>query len=119
MTVGVKRLVEESLFFVSLFSRTRPVRSFTGMDRNGPNYRNGLPEWTLICAIECDLCILLGQSGIELPQKAISPRNAVYVPQNLAPYGRVVALSTVTTQEPVTVPSLFIQIFIHIYSTSH
>ena len=52
-----------------------PVRSFTGMDRNGPNYRNGLPDWTLICAIEYFLCILLGQSGLELPQKLIGPRN--------------------------------------------
>ena len=51
------------------------VRSFTGMDQNGLNYQNGLPEWTLICALEYFLFILLGQSGIELPQKAISPRN--------------------------------------------
>ena len=28
------------------------VRSFTGMDRNGPDYRNGLPEWTFICVLE-------------------------------------------------------------------
>ena len=55
--------------------RFPPVRSFTGMDRNGPNYRKGLPEWTLICAIAYFLCALLGQSGLELPQKAISPRN--------------------------------------------
>ena len=41
------------------------VRSFTGMDRNGPNYRNGLPEWTLTCAPEYFLCTLLGQSGLK------------------------------------------------------
>ena len=52
------------------------VRSFTGMGRN---YRNGLPEWTLICAIEYFLCVLLGQSGLELPQKAISPRNIQFM----------------------------------------
>ena len=29
------------------------VRSFTVlMDRNGPDYRNELPEWTFICVIE-------------------------------------------------------------------
>ena len=28
------------------------VRSFTGMDRNGPDYRNGLPELTFICFLE-------------------------------------------------------------------
>ena len=28
------------------------MRSFTGMDRNGPDYRNGLPEWTFICVLE-------------------------------------------------------------------
>ena len=43
------------------------VRSITGMDQNGPNYRNGLPEWTLVCAFEYDLCILLEQSGLGLP----------------------------------------------------
>ena len=51
------------------------VRSFTGMDRNGPNYRNGLPEWSLICALKYDLCIFLGQYGLGLSQKAISSRN--------------------------------------------
>ena len=51
------------------------MRSFTRMDRNGPNYRNGLPEWTLICALRYDLCILLGQNGLGLSQKAICPRN--------------------------------------------
>ena len=40
------------------------VRSFTGMDWNRLNYRNGLLEWTLICALVYFLCILLGQSGI-------------------------------------------------------
>ena len=30
----------------------KAVRSFTGMDRNGPHYRNGLPEWTFICVVE-------------------------------------------------------------------
>ena len=29
------------------------VRSFTGMDQNGLNYRNGLPEWTFIYGFEC------------------------------------------------------------------
>ena len=29
-----------------------PVRSFTGMDRNGPDYRNGLPEWIFICVLK-------------------------------------------------------------------
>ena len=37
------------LFFSLEF---RAVRSFTGMDRNGPNYRDGLPEWTIKCAPE-------------------------------------------------------------------
>ena len=26
---------------------------WTGMDRNGLNYRNGLPEWTFICGFQC------------------------------------------------------------------
>ena len=56
-------------------SRVTTVRSFTGMDRNGPNYRNGLPEWTLICALKYDLCILLEQNGLGMSQNAISPRN--------------------------------------------
>ena len=34
------------------------VRSFTGMDRNGLHYRNGLPEWTFICGFWCFKCIL-------------------------------------------------------------
>ena len=34
------------------------VRSFTGMDRNGHNCRNGLPEWTLCYGVECIKCIL-------------------------------------------------------------
>ena len=29
-----------------------PVRSFTGMDRNEPDYRNGLPVWTFICVMK-------------------------------------------------------------------
>ena len=40
------------------------MRSFTGMDRNGPNYRNGLPEWTLTCAPEYFLCTIVKQSGL-------------------------------------------------------
>ena len=28
------------------------VHFFTGMDRNGHNYRNGLPEWTIINVLE-------------------------------------------------------------------
>ena len=39
--------------------------SFTGMDRNGPNYRNGLPEWTLTRVPEYFLCTLLGQSDLK------------------------------------------------------
>ena len=34
------------------------VRSFTGMDRNGHNYRNGLLEWTLCYGFVCFKCIL-------------------------------------------------------------
>ena len=51
------------LFGKASFAQFRPfsVRSFTGMDRNVPNYRNGLPEWTIFCTIEYFLCILLGQ----------------------------------------------------------
>ena len=46
---------DQSLFVVDLNERRSnstnlvwliPVRSFTGMDRNGPNYRNGLLELT-------------------------------------------------------------------------
>ena len=37
---------------VTISSSMLAVGSFTGMDRNGPNYRNGLPEWTLICGFE-------------------------------------------------------------------
>ena len=43
------------------------VRSFTGMDRNGPNYRNGLPEWTIKCAPEYFSCTIFGQSGLKKP----------------------------------------------------
>ena len=28
------------------------MRSFTGMDRNGSDSWNGLPEWTFICVLE-------------------------------------------------------------------
>ena len=38
-----------------------------------------LPEWTYICALECDLCILMGQSGQGLPQKAIGPKNMQFM----------------------------------------
>ena len=48
----------QAVFFFS-------VRSFTGMDRNWPNYRNGPPEWTLTCAPEYFLCTLLGQNGLK------------------------------------------------------
>ena len=37
---------------------SNPVRLITGMDRNGPNYRNGQPEWTLTCAPKYFLCTL-------------------------------------------------------------
>ena len=54
----------------------------TGMDYlNGPS--------SIICALEYFLCISLGQSGIELPKKAIISKfekHAVYEPQNLSPY---------------------------------
>ena len=65
----------KSASFSTAMTMDCTVRSFTGMDRNGPNYRNGLPEWTLICAIEYNLYILLGQGGLGSPQKAISLRN--------------------------------------------
>ena len=39
--------------------RMQSVRSFTGMDRNGPNYRNGLSEWTLTCVTEYLICSVL------------------------------------------------------------
>ena len=42
------------------------VRLFTGMDRNGLNYRNGLPKWTFICGFECLLCMLYAQNDIHL-----------------------------------------------------
>ena len=45
------------------------VRSFTGTGRI-----TGM-EWTLIYPLEYDFCNLLGQSGLGLPQKAISPTN--------------------------------------------
>ena len=37
---------------VATFGGSGAVRSFTGMDRNGPDYRNGLPEWAFICVLE-------------------------------------------------------------------
>ena len=47
------------------------VRSFTGMGRiTGMDYRNG----HLYVDLGIFLCTLLGQSGLELPQKVISPR---------------------------------------------
>ena len=46
--------------------------------RNGPEWAE-LPEWTLIDAHEYFLCILLGQSGKELPQKAIILRNMQFM----------------------------------------
>ena len=39
MTVGAKRLVEESLFFVSLFSRTRQLKK--KKKKNLPRMRRG------------------------------------------------------------------------------
>ena len=47
--------------------------------QNGPNYRNGPPEWTLICGFEYFLSTLLGQSGLELPQKVIKPKNMQFM----------------------------------------
>ena len=55
------------------------VHSFTGMDLNGPNYQNGLPEWTLICGFEYFLFTLLGQSGLYLQQKVINPINMQFI----------------------------------------
>ena len=34
--------------------------------RNGPNYRNGLPEWTFICGFECLQCILCAQNDLQV-----------------------------------------------------
>ena len=39
----VKRKALDSSLSCAIFW----VRSFTGMDKNGHSYRNGLPEWTL------------------------------------------------------------------------
>ena len=55
----MQRLMKSNVHFLCLYGRIiPPVRSFTGMDRNGPNYRNGLPEWTLIRALEHFSCTL-------------------------------------------------------------
>ena len=86
--------------------------------RNGPNYWNGLPVWTLICALEYDLCtlicaleydlcILLGHTGLELLHKAISPRNMQFRYPKIWPYCRVVAESAVTAQVPGSVITLY------------
>ena len=50
------------------------VRSFTGMDRNGPDYRNGLTEWTFICVHEYFSVCLLGQICLECTQTGFSSR---------------------------------------------
>ena len=69
------------------------------------DYQNGLPEWTLICAIEYFLCVF----GTEWPRVAsegdLSEKYAVYVPQNLALYVRAITGSEVIAQVTVTVPS--------------
>ena len=49
------RIKEAIIMIKKPFGR---VRSFTGMDRNGHNYRNGLPEWTICCGFGCFKCIL-------------------------------------------------------------
>ena len=50
------------------------VRSFTGMDRNGPDYRNGLPEWTFICVLEYFSFGFLEQICLECTQAVITSR---------------------------------------------
>ena len=79
------------------------------MDRNGPNYRNILPEWTLICGFEIFLCAQIGESGLELPQKVISPRNMQFRYRKKWIHGGVVTGSLVTAWVTVAVPRLLIQ----------
>ena len=55
----------------------RKIDSGASVYRNGPEWAE-LSEWTLISALEYDLCILVGQSGQGLPQKVICPRNIIY-----------------------------------------
>ena len=69
-----------------------------------------------ICAFEYFLCILLGQSGIGLPQKGINQRNMQFrYPKNFDPYGRSVTGSEVV-QVTVAVAPLFILLFFYIFS---
>ena len=54
--------------------RKLPVRSFTGMDRNGSDYRNGLPEWTFICVLGYFSFCLLEHICLERTQTGFSSR---------------------------------------------
>ena len=86
------------------------VRSFTGM---GQITGNGLPEWTVICALEYFLCNLLGQSGHELPQKVISLRGMQFRYPKIRPHteeSEVIAKVTVIVSPLL----LFIQLLINI-----
>ena len=82
------------------------VKKYVGafVYRNGPNYRNGLPEWTLICGFEYFLCTLLGQSGLELPQKVIKPRNMQFMYQKMDSAQWKATYSHVTAWVTVAVP---------------
>ena len=49
------------LFFLYFFCIESQSTIFQSCRRNGPNYWNGLSEWTLICGIEYLECILYAQ----------------------------------------------------------
>ena len=72
MTGILKKLKWESLQKRRKDNRIISVRSFTGMDRNGPDYRNGLPEWTFICVLEYFSFGLLGQICLGRTQTGFS-----------------------------------------------